>query len=231
MNQDDRFEDFVRSAIHELDPAPSVPRDEMWARIESARRFQRPKRRVQPMWLAWGAGVAAVLALGIGIGRISAPHPPTQQVATQSQPAGQSVETPSNGAMAPPRRENTPSRRNDGAEPYSPQSYRLAALQHLSRVELLITTINSGTVDPEVSGWAKDMLASTRMLMNSPAADDPRIDRLLQDLELILAQIAAVTPAERNKAELDLIQHGIEQTNVLPRLRATMPASQTAAGT
>jgi hypothetical protein len=53
--------------------------------------------------------------------------------------------------------------------------------------------------------------------------------RLLEDLELILMQIAS--PASDERGELDLIQHGIQQTDVLPRLRATLPASGAAVGT
>jgi hypothetical protein len=69
------------------------------------------------------------------------------------------------------------------------------------------------------------------MLMDSPAADDPRMAHLFDDLELLLAQIAAAGPAQGNKTDLNLIQQGIDQTNVLPRLRATAPANMTAAGT
>ena len=46
-----------------------------------------------------------------------------------------------------------------------------------------------------------------------------------------VAGIAAAAPAQRNSTELNLIQQGIDQTNVLPRLRATVPANTTAAGT
>jgi hypothetical protein len=228
MTQDDRFEDFVRSAINELDPAPVVPREEMWARIESARRFQRPKKRTQPVWIAWGVGAAALLAVGIGIGRMTALRQPPQQVAVQSTDAGgTNTASPTNTA---PRTgsENGAAGRSDNTTSSSP--YRLVALQHLSRAEMLLTAVSSGTVDREVTMWANDMLASTRMLMDSPAADDPRIGQLLEDLELLLAQIAAAAPAQRN-AELDLIQQGIDQTNVLPRLRATVPGNSAAAGT
>jgi len=232
MTHDDKFEDFVRSAVNELDRVPVVPRDEMWTRIESARRFQRPKKRVQPVWLAWGAALAAMLAIGIGLGRMSMRQPATRAAVQTQQPVVANAPT-QNVANSPTRQaETTGNRANDntyGANRMSP--YRLVALQHLSRAEVLLTEVSNGTVDSEVTSWAKEMLANTRMLMASPAADDQRIEHLLQDLELILAQIAAATPAERNKAELNLIQHGIEQTNVLPRLRATVPANSAVAGT
>lgn len=207
MTEPDRFEEFVRTAVNELDPMPQVPRDEMWSRIEAARRFRRPTPRLQPRaaWIAWGVGLAAMLLIGIGLGRLSMLQP---------QPANPAVnQVTRNGAQS--------------ADP--PKPYTLAAMQHLSRVEVLLTTVNSGTIDGQVSTWAKDMLSSTRMLLDSPAADDPRMSHLLEDLELVLMQIAS--PAARQRGELDLIQHGIQQTDVLPRLRAALPASGAAVGT
>jgi hypothetical protein len=54
--------------------------------------------------------------------------------------------------------------------------------------------------------------------MDSPASADPRMGALLEDLELILAQLANLT--QRDPAnELELIQAGIQQNDVLVRLR------------
>src|SRR5262245_51062089 len=72
MKEQDKFEDFVRTAINELDPLPSVPREEMWARIAETRRFQRKVRRGLPAWASWSAALAAMLVIGIALGRISA---------------------------------------------------------------------------------------------------------------------------------------------------------------
>jgi hypothetical protein len=216
MTEQDRFEEFVRAAVNELDPIPQVPRDEMWSRIEAARRFRRPAPRMQPraVWIAWGVGLAAMLVIGIGLGRISVLQQPANPAVTQvAQSGSQSAAAPNDRAAAAD----------------APRPYALAAMQHLSRVEVLLTTVNSGTIDGQVSTWAKDMLSSTRMLLDSPAADDPRMSQLLEDLELVLMQIAS--PAARQRGELDLIQHGIQQTDVLPRLRAALPASGAAVGT
>ena len=204
MKDQDKFEDFVRTAINELDPLPRVPREEMWSRIESARRFRRQPVRTLPAWSRWVAALAAMLVLGIGLGRISVRN-----------------QTPVN---APVLTQNGAAEVNTGAP------YRVAALQHLSNAEVLLTSVNSGSVDQQVIGWARDMLATTRLMLDSPAASDPRIAQLLQDLELLLAQVATTT-VDAPDTELELIQHGIQHTDVLPRLRATVPRNTSAAGT
>ena len=206
MKDQDGFEDFVRTAINELDPLPSVPREEMWSRIESARRFRRRPVRTLPAWTRWGAALAAMLVLGIAVGRFSV----LRQTESASPALTQNGSPETNG--------------NTGAP------YRIAALQHLSNAEVLLTSVSSGSVDQQVIGWARDMLTTTRLMLDSPAASDPRMAHLLQDLELLLAQVAGAT-ANANDTELEIIQHGIQHTDVLPRLRATLPRNTNAAGT
>jgi hypothetical protein len=196
----------VRSAINELDPQPVVPRDEMWQRIDAARRFRRGRPPLRSRWI-WGVGLAASLAFGIALGRITLRNGPQSGTAR-----------PSGAASAPAAPANAPAL----------NQYRLAALQHLGRAEVLLTSVSSGSVDAQIVEWANEMLTTTRLLLDSPAATDARLSRLLEDLELLLAQLAS--PAATSEAELDLIQHGIDQTDVLPRLRATLPAPN-AAGT
>jgi hypothetical protein len=52
---------------------------------------------------------------------------------------------------------------------------------------------------------------------------------LLEDLELIIAQIARLSA--HSSEENEIIEEGIEKTAVLSRLRATKPAGRAAAGT
>jgi hypothetical protein len=212
MKQDERFEEFVRTAAQELDPVGEIPREEMWTRIAEARRFQRTRTsRKFPAFATWGIGLAATLAIGIGLGRWSAlDRTPENGVASVSTPQSSPANTDEVGDMA--------------------ASYRFAALQHLGSVEVLLTSVSSGAVDPQLKSWARGMLTNTRYLLDSPAGADPRMASLLEDLELILAQIASANP-NVNQAELDLIQDGIKHTAVLPRLRATQSAHSNVAGT
>lgn len=229
----DNFEEFVRGA---LDDVPAVPREELWARIDEARRFQRNSRarsgvsgavgRIRPrQWVAWSAALAAMLLIGIALGRVSMARQTgstEQQVAqnnaAQLDAARQSDAPDAPGAPDGGRRAATTSAHN--------AAYTLAALEHLGRAEVLLTAVSSGSVDQQLVGWAKDMLTSTQLLLDSPAASDARMQHLLKDLELILAQIATATPNARTDAELDLIHHGIKETDVLPRLRASASANR-----
>jgi len=235
------FDDFVKNAIQELDPVPSVPREAMWANIEQARRFQRNRRprRLAPVWLAWGVGAAAVLAVGIGLGRWSMrPAEPAASPIVDATPrverpretgsgedTGSDVRLPLNERKAVDfarERRVASEARPETAPASNNTAYTLVAVQHLSRAEVLLTSIETGSIDDQVTSWAKDMLSTTRLLLDSPAATDPRMAGLLEDLELILAQIA--NPAAQSRQETDLIQQGIRKTDVLPRLRAAVPA-------
>lgn len=70
---DHELDDQIRRLAESYNEPPATPRDAMWSRIESARESATVvaigSRRGH--WLRTGAGVAAVLAVGIGIGRLS----------------------------------------------------------------------------------------------------------------------------------------------------------------
>jgi hypothetical protein len=220
MEKDDRLDAALFQALSQLDPPPATPRDEIWARIQASRtargnsngdspasaRRDRPTGEVVPLrprrrtWLHWGAPLAAMLALGIGLGRVSLREAgPTAAPATTA-----SVTEAGDDAAA------------------VPTAYRLAASQHLQRTEALFASlaVDSRTRSAaEVSDWARELLTDTRLLLASPAAGDPAMGRLLEDLELVLSQIAAI-PSARAREEMELIQDGINQSDVLLRLRA-----------
>ena len=64
------------------------------------------------------------------------------------------------------------------------------------------------------------MLTRTRLLMDSPAADDPAMHDLLEDLELVLMQVVRLQHGSRT--ELELINRALEQRDVIPRLRTAV---------
>ena len=206
----DRLPEQIVALAREHNAPPPTPRDEIWQRIQAVRHKSVPSDGVIPLpvrrtvprtarWLAWGAGIAAVLALGIGLGRLSLPtsgEAPAQVAANQSDSAA-------------------PSRSN--------VAYALTAAQHLSMVETFLTTLRTSTeVDSSFTVRARELLSSTRLLQDAPGMD-PRLRRLLSDLEDILVQVAQFDRS-RGAEELDLITDGLEERQVLPRVRAAVPA-------
>jgi hypothetical protein len=236
MHEDDRLDEALLRAVRELDVPPATPRDVMWARIQARRAERtsgahdradglvhtagrdagenvhrhdgvialRPRRRA---WAQWSAALAAMLVIGIGLGRVS------MQQAGSPAPAGGLA-----GAASSAPGNADAIEAADGV----PTAYRLAASQHLQRTEALFASL---AVDArtrgadELSGWARELLTDTRLLLSSPVATDPAMGRLLEDLELVLSQIAAI-PAARAQEEVELIQDGINQSDVLLRMRA-----------
>lgn len=119
--------------------------------------------------------------------------------------------------------------------PSSAELYRLASVQMLTQAEALLTSYRSDSradrVDPSLEGWAREVLISTRLLLDSPAADDPELKPLLEDLELVVVQIVHLTGKNGNGSERELIDQTLENRDILPRLRTTIPAGEAMIGT
>ena len=194
---DDRFDERLRQAAQDYHRPPATPREELWNRIAAARAARRRQALVIRPLLRWGAGIAAVLALGIAIGRWSTTGSPMRSAA-----AGTSERT-------------------------STFVYQLAAAQYLSRTEALLTgfraEIHGGASTAQFSVQARDLLCTTRLMLDSPAARDVRLRSLLEDLELVLAQIAQL-PSSGGREDLQSINQGLDQRSVLLRLRTANPA-------
>ena len=199
---DDRLDERIREAARGYHEPPETPRDAMWAKIAEARRAGGTApgpsaTRVLPFrrrrWAALAAAAAAILAVGVGIGRFSV------------EPRGPAWEGPSANVAA----------------------YRLATQEHLGQSEAFLTlfraSLRQGGDHRLAAASARQLLAGNRLLLDSPAAVDPAIRLLLEDLELVLAEIAQLSPSSRAE-DLELIRDGIEQGDVMPRLRTAVPA-------
>jgi hypothetical protein len=118
----------------------------------------------------------------------------------------------------------------------------VATAQHLAQAEALLTTYAA----PEAAGsaaaagpagmlaapdaaWARDLLTTTRLLLDSPAGRDPSRRALLEDLELVLGQIARL-PGADSPAERALIDRALRRGDLLAKLRAAVPGAPSAAG-
>jgi hypothetical protein len=71
--------------------------------------------------------------------------------------------------------------------------------------------------------WARDLLASTRLLMDSPAGEDPVRRQLLGDLEYVLARIVQLDP-NAPAEDRALVDRAINREQVLTRIRSSIPA-------
>ena len=114
------------------------------------------------------------------------------------------------------------------------QLYRLAARQTLVQAEALLTAYRTGGTDQrdqesmqQAGRWARDVLTSTRLLLDSPAAKDPQFRALFTDLELVLAQIVQLSGAPLQAGERELIERAMQDRDLLPRLRSAIPAGAT----
>jgi hypothetical protein len=118
----------------------------------------------------------------------------------------------------------------------SSTSYQLAVVQHLAGTEAMLTSFRAaakrGEVDAQITTWARNLLTTTRLLQASAAQEDPTMKRLLDDLELVLVQIAQYTSAGPHHAEeLELIEHSIARRGVIGKLHTNIPARVAPAGT
>jgi hypothetical protein len=107
--------------------------------------------------------------------------------------------------------------------------YAAITAEHLGRVETLLTSFRaeseSGEVDSQITSWAGDLLGTTRLLIDSPGSSDPRLRKLLGDLELVLTQITQLHVKQGStKDELQLIDQSLRSHDVMTRIRGATPA-------
>jgi hypothetical protein len=206
----------VRDAMRQYNEPPETPRDAIWARIQAERAESRVTdiswtRRLWSSPRLWvPAAAAAVLIIGISIGRFTAP-------------AGDGEVTPDESAMVVPE-DNTPSSPRGAVD--NNTAYRMAATPVLNKAELLLAEFSAGDSLGEngdsFSTRATKLLTDTRLLLDSPAADDPELKRVLSDLELVLTQIVRLA-GDQEQDERDLIDENMKNRSLIPRLRATSP--------
>jgi hypothetical protein len=194
-DDEDRLPEPLMGAARGYHAPPAAPREAMWQAIAAGR----AQRRARRQRLRWGLALAAMLVLGIGIGRLVSLGGPFRPAPAATASAG------------------------------APSAYRVAAGRFLTRTEVLLTDFRGqsrkGRLDAEFLASARDLLTTTRLMLDSPAGDDPRLAALLQDLELVLAQISQLRTAPGGRGDLDLIDQSITQRGVLTRLRAATPGA------
>lgn len=207
---DEELDERLRELARGYREPPTVPREEIWARVEAARR-QDPTRTTPILslasrrrtWLRPAMALAATLVLGIAIGRWALP---------ELQPGGPAT---------------TAFRESPAQEARGETVMKYYALDHLRRVDYLLTDYQTGRVTDEFRSSSRDLLVETRQLLESPRLKDPKIRRLLEDLEVLLAQVAQLTPNGPG-VERALIDDNMAERAIRPRLRNAIPSGPTA---
>ncbi|MBC7895664.1 MAG: hypothetical protein H7066_09630 [Cytophagaceae bacterium] len=206
MNDDEKFDAWLKDVAGDYNrPPATVPREAMWEAIIPSLPVATPVG-VSPLrpvhrtrWISLAAAAAVLVVVSYQVGRRNAT---TEEAA--------------------PAVASAPAPRADLA------LYAKAAEQHLGRADALLTSVRSsgttGTTDPSLQLWARELLSDTRLLLDSPAASDAARQRLLQDLELTLAQIvqlsAASTPDDQR-----MVERSLQRGELLTRIRTAVPSN------
>lgn len=207
----DRLDELLADAARTYNRPPDerdIPLDAMWTEIDAQVFGRAPRTSHRMFWL----GVAAALAIGVGIGRLSLSFdqlhraPRSERVAAHRDLRVDSVSRVARGTPAP--------------QPLDPVTAKYIGQATALLVEL---PSEAGVHAPDrpFIQRANDLLLTTRLLLDSQAAQDPSFRNLLEDLELVLVQVVQLEKdrSHARQTELDLIQQALEQRDVLPRLR------------
>ena len=148
--------------------------------------------------------MAATLVIGVAIGRLTRSAP---QVITSTE-------------SAPATHRPSPS-----------ESYDRSTARYLGQTAALLIALpaeaRAGRTDQRFVARAAELLTTTRLLLDSPAGADPKVRALLEDVELVLAQIAHLE-SDRGRVEFELIVQALEQRDLLPRLTSAAAGSSEA---
>ena len=204
---DDReFAELVEEMKNDHHTPPPVPADRLWARIEAARSAPPARRRPWPLWQV-GLAAAAVLVLGIAVGRFGL-RPDTGPVVAERPEPGPQHEQPIGDTPPDP----------DTVQPL----VRYAAVSLFNRADALLTDLQTGDCARRdlapLPAWAGGMLTQTRLLLDTNLNRDAETRALLLDLELVLMRIASLSTQDC-ATDVDRIRQDLKDKSTLDRLR------------
>jgi hypothetical protein len=207
----DRLDELLQDAARTYNRPPDerqMPLNEMWRDID-ARVFGATRGTSHRMY--W-VGVAAALVVGVGLGRLS------MLVGHFETGHGQAVTT----AQSSPHADSAsrPATSDAQQQPLDPVTAKYIGQATALLVALPMEASGRGP-DRPFTKRANELLLTTRLLLDSPAAQNPSFRNLLEDLELVLVQVVQLEK-DRDHArqtELELIHQALEQRDVIPRLR------------
>ena len=203
---DHKLDELLADAARTYRVPPEPPLDAIWSRVEAQAFAAEPARATRFDWRRVGMAIAASLVIGVAVGRYSVQDKSVEAVAVTSAPV--SIGAPGTAATQA-----------------ASAPYQRATEEFLGSTALLLAALpRSGSGDrtstllPE---QATQLLTTTRLLLDSPVGANPRMKALLQDLELVLAQVARLQP-RRESAELTTITQTLEARDLVPRIRSAV---------
>jgi hypothetical protein len=198
---DKRLDEILNDAVRSYRPPPDAPLDAIWSRVEAEAFAAQPLKRA-PSWRVFAGAIAATLVFGVLIGRVT---------------VGRELSAPL--TVEPSR---TPARL---ASSQAGDPYQRTTQEFLGRTAVLLAALPSrghpGTNDAKLTEQAQQLLGTTRLLLDSPVGHEQRMKDLLEDLELVLAQVARLQ-SQRPGEALTLINEALEERDVVPRIRSAV---------
>lgn len=212
---EERFEKLMRDAKETYRRPPNVDFDALWTGVEREAFGDRGSRTADHGLTIDRAShisnrtsriiaIAATLVIGITLGRLSTSIGAKPAVAPVSTATVASVNTSSAQSL-----------------PYEEETSKYLG-QTAALLIALPSEVKAGRADEQFIGRAGELLSRTRLLLDSPAASDPQMHDLLEDLELVLAQVVRLQNDSTSHTELDLIRRALQQRDVIPRLRTAV---------
>jgi len=199
MDDDRKLDDLLNDAARTYRVPPPPPLDAIWSQVEARAFTSAVARSPLAGWRTLATAIAASLAIGVVLGRGS----------VRDDVAASSARITRDERIA--RAANDP--------------YQRSTEEFLGRTAVLLTALPAEArregSDSLVASQAAQLLSTTRLLLDSPAARDRRVKELLEDLELVLAQVARL-PATRRRDELALINEALTDRDVVPRIRSVV---------
>ncbi|MDQ6613098.1 MAG: hypothetical protein M3Y64_11730 [Gemmatimonadota bacterium] len=201
----EKFDSWLRDAARSYNAPPVPDVDGMWASIEQQHFAVTAQATPRANWYAnsW-IRVAAALVLGVGLGRATLSSPVTPLTR---------VEQTASAAPSLSQADALPALNAPEANKYLGETVALLASLQSER--------HSDRNDKQLVSDAADLLNTTRFLLDAPTTTDPKVRGLLEDLELVLAQVVQL-PKSRSASDVELIHQAMEQRDVMPRLRTAV---------
>jgi hypothetical protein len=224
---DRQFDELLKETLEEYGAPPETPKDQIWRSVAAERRkvvalpwWRRPITRIDV--LAAAAAAVLLVAGGIWVGRT-----------TLSGPGARSAPAATVTAEAPGVTDGVVDLgMSRGAGDPDREVLMLAANRYLSRTESFLTRYRAGDPalmnDEKTREWARRSLTDVRLLIDSPAGEDPELKPLLLELEIVLARVLQAS-GEESSAGRERVQERLSDQSLLPRLRSLIPVGPDAA--